>query len=83
MAHFEIADAAAVLREKKSASGIIIRPRSIYELEEPNTLFMSCPHPRQPHGPFNRNANERSSMKNPERFNAFAAARIRAGPCVL
>jgi hypothetical protein len=26
MAHFEIADAAAVLREKKSASGIIIRP---------------------------------------------------------
>jgi hypothetical protein len=36
-----------------------------------SSILMSCPHPRQPHGPFNRNASERSSMKNPEKFKAF------------
>ena len=34
---------------------------------------MSYPHPRAAHGPsLNRNASERSSMKNPERLGRFA-----------
>ena len=42
---------------------------------------MSYPHPRAAHGPsLNRNASERSSMKNPEHLGRFAEiARVLVG----
>jgi hypothetical protein len=59
----------AVLLEKKSAS------ERKNDARAPLMFIMSCPHPRQPTVQvFNREASEGSSMKNPERFNAFVVA---------
>ena len=60
--------------KKRARAPAFICSRSPYETTSESTYELSSP--EAAHGPFNRKASERSSMKNPERFNAFLGPRF-------